>query len=145
MCYVCFPQHGPLSPSSSSSTVRQRGIYSEYLGRSTRHAEREVTSGPRSPSHTTLPAIVQRPPKASTFTLSSADTPQTSPDKKRALAREPTRTSTRPRLEPKVIVPYQQRPGKPPRRIEIERKKRLYASQDLEVCSKMMLLTLLNG
>jgi hypothetical protein len=36
------------------------------------------------------------------------------------------------RLEPKVLVPYEQRPGKPPRRIEIERKKRLYAAQDLE-------------
>jgi hypothetical protein len=39
----------------------------------------------------------------------------------------------RKKLEPKVIVPFEQRPGKPPRRIEIERKKRLYASQNIEV------------
>ncbi|KNE63057.1 hypothetical protein AMAG_08223 [Allomyces macrogynus ATCC 38327] len=34
-------------------------------------------------------------------------------------------------LEPKVIRPYVPRPGETPRRIEIERKKRLFASQDI--------------
>lgn len=42
------------------------------------------------------------------------------------------------RLEPKVLVPFEQRAGRPPRRIEIERKKRLFASQDIE---KLLLST----
>ena len=32
-------------------------------------------------------------------------------------------------IEPKVIAPYETRPGQIPRKIEIERKKRLYANQ----------------
>lgn len=31
-----------------------------------------------------------------------------------------------------MIVPYQQKPGQPPRRIEIERKTRLYAEQNID-------------
>jgi dynein heavy chain len=42
------------------------------------------------------------------------------------------KNESRSRLEPKVIVPYKPRAGKPPRRIEIERRKRLFASQDVE-------------
>ncbi len=37
-----------------------------------------------------------------------------------------------PKLEPKVLVSHVQRAGQPPRRIEIERKKRLYATQPIE-------------
>jgi len=38
----------------------------------------------------------------------------------------------RPHLHPKVNVPYKTQPGKPPRRIEIERKRRLFASQNIQ-------------
>ena len=37
-----------------------------------------------------------------------------------------------PAIEPKVISPFVTRPGHIPRKIEIERKKRLYATQDIE-------------
>ena len=37
------------------------------------------------------------------------------------------------RIEPKVIVPFQQKAGMAPRRIEIERKTRLYATQNIDV------------
>ena len=36
------------------------------------------------------------------------------------------------RLEPKLIAPFKPQPGKPPRRIAIERTKRLYKSQNVE-------------
>ncbi|KAJ3080261.1 hypothetical protein HDU99_008861, partial [Rhizoclosmatium hyalinum] len=36
-------------------------------------------------------------------------------------------------LEPKVLLPYESRPGQTPRKIEIERRKRLYANQSIEV------------
>ena len=36
-------------------------------------------------------------------------------------------------IEPKVIAPYETRPGQIPRKIEIERKKRLYANQKVEM------------
>lgn len=36
------------------------------------------------------------------------------------------------KIEPKVIVPFRQKSGQAPRRIEIERKTRLYASQNVE-------------
>jgi len=36
------------------------------------------------------------------------------------------------RIEPKVIVPFQQKAGMAPRRIEIERKTRLYATQNID-------------
>ena len=32
-------------------------------------------------------------------------------------------------VEPKVFVPHERRPGMPPRKVEVERKKRYYASQ----------------
>jgi len=40
-------------------------------------------------------------------------------------------------VQPKVVVPFEQQPGKLPRRLEIERKTRLYASQDINemLCS----------
>ena len=34
-------------------------------------------------------------------------------------------------LDPKVAVPFKTQPGRPPRRIEVERKKRLFAAQDV--------------
>src|SRR5438105_2428242 len=37
------------------------------------------------------------------------------------------------RIEPKVIVPYHQKADMAPRRIEIERKTRLFATQDIDV------------
>ena len=37
-------------------------------------------------------------------------------------------------IEPKVHASYKMVPGHAPRRIEIERKKRLFASQNIEVC-----------
>ncbi|KAI8841134.1 dynein heavy chain and region D6 of dynein motor-domain-containing protein [Chytriomyces cf. hyalinus JEL632] len=36
-------------------------------------------------------------------------------------------------LEPKVLLPYESRPGQTPRKIEIERRKRLYAAQSIDV------------
>ena len=36
------------------------------------------------------------------------------------------------KLEPKVYVPYDAKPGHTPRRVAVERKKQYYASQDLE-------------
>jgi hypothetical protein len=41
-------------------------------------------------------------------------------------------------VEPKVFVPHERRPGLPPRKVEVERKKRLYAAQVCALCACAM-------
>jgi len=156
--------HPPATAASAAAAgrVKQRGIYSEFLGKSTPLAEQEVTNGPHVDAAAASAAsaapvrpaaaapaagapLVQKAPKASSFKRNLAQSQPTaaslasSAALAASLAAATSATSATsaalaslPRLEPKVLVPYEQRPGKPPRRIEIERKKRLYAAQDIE-------------
>lgn len=178
----------------ATSPIRQRGIYSEFMGTSSPSSRKEATSGPSSftrgsiatnapvttaitvpdtPDHASSVVVAARamPPRILPFTASKvqavpparsfrrASPPPTAgginhgeekeskTDEKTAvvpitavavsgtvaIGKPVTEKKRASRLEPKVIVPFEQRPGKPPRRIEIERKKRLYASQNIEV------------
>jgi len=132
------------NPSSSSSTrIKQRGIYSEFLGRSSHAAEQAVTSGPAAQAASASAvsganvAVAIKPPKAASFKPKASGAASSSSSSSRPSSiivgdSVAEHLASLPRLEPKVLVPYEQRPGKPPRRIEIERKKRLYATQNID-------------
>lgn len=109
-----------MSNRKAGGNVRQRGIYSEQLGGNMN--EDILQNATAGPTHSTN-GQVQARPKARSF-RGRGKAPSS---KLSAVADKPIKGE----VEPKVIVPYEQRAGKPPRRVEIERKKRLYASQDI--------------
>ena len=116
-------------------SVRQRGFYSEVLDAELDDATLDqlytsASSGPRVRSmQPRLVAPRQMLPRASQFvkagTLKAA-AERRARDELAARASAPSRA-----LEPKVLVPFQPTPGAAPRRIVIERQKRLFALQDL--------------
>lgn len=145
----------PAPPAAKSSAaagrVKQRGIYSEFLDKTKSQEDKDAENGMSAVQAKGIvgstPAggsVAQKPPKASSFKrpapndtaapapAPSAATATTTSSFVDAYASPSSSQPTLPRLEPKVLVPYEQRPGKPPRRIEIERKKRLFAAQDIE-------------
>lgn len=120
-----YTRSGESKSNGSRKPTKQRGIYSEYLGASTVSSRKEASAGPRTNKNSNIAPPVQKQPKARKFKRGASVI-------KRSTGSAHHRSTSERDIEPKVIVPFKQRPGKPPRRIEIERKKRLYASQDLE-------------
>ena len=106
-------------PSSPGRRGGQRAYFSEML--SLGLAEAEVVS--RS-EYATDDVKLERPPMASSYSRDPA------------LSCAPTNLSAtlfdNHAIEPKVITAYKPKPGGMPRKLEIERKKRLYAAQDVE-------------
>eukprot|EP00954_Amorphochlora_amoebiformis_P027051 1382995-Amorphochlora_amoeboformis.AAC.1 len=105
--------------------MKQRGLYSEGLGPSNQKVRQFVSSGPR-PAEVIGKTSVRRQQQiqAQKYRLDAHGG-----RKWGAHPRKPkTKTGF---IQPKVMVPYKTLPGKPPRSIEVERKKRLYAAQDV--------------
>jgi dynein heavy chain len=105
-----------LPPAPTDSVKRQRGMYSELLSQ---------TTGPvLSPSKVVAEPLVQPAPPARVFerphdlTLKLDNSAKAHFDLKS--------------MEPKVQVPFISRPGVVPRKIEIERKKRIFSGVQLE-------------
>jgi hypothetical protein len=124
---------------AQSTLVKQRGVFSEYLGRSSEAARYEASRGPSVKKGKSRVSRVNvqkgRAPKARAFVRSvNLNTQRQLRNGVAPVVVDASLGPERKResVEPKVIVPYQQQAGKPPRRIEIERKKRLYARQKLE-------------
>jgi dynein heavy chain len=117
---------------------RQRGFYSEILD-----AEMEpenqlqllqaASCGPRSLDlQPKLSAPKQRMPLAKQFRGMSEEAHAAATKRMRMKTRAASAASAPSRaLEPKVLVPFNPGPGRTPRRIVIERQKRLFALQDL--------------
>ena len=128
----------PFSPAVALPHSRQRGFYSEVLD-----SDMEVENasqllaaascGPRALDlQPRLSAPKQRLPTAAQFAGMTQDAMAAATERQQQLtltagkAIAPSRA-----LEPKVLVPFNPGPGRTPRRIVIERQKRLFALQDL--------------
>jgi hypothetical protein len=127
----------PISP-VMGSPLRQRGFYSEVLDNELGEELTVITNaahcGPR--DEATQPKLSGAKQKVVPVAQFADPTPI--PQKKQQLAkRAPQATTPSRALEPKVLVPYHPGSGNTPRRIVIERQKRLFALQDLEqVCAR---------
>lgn len=108
----------------TGGAVKQRGIYSEQIGSSTHQTRMEASAGPAQLSVDSKMSV-QRAPLARSFKaapVASVISPLASA----------SRSSNQHAVEPKVHASHKMVPGHAPRRIEIERKKRLFASLNIE-------------
>ena len=106
-------------PATLPRNAKQRGMYSEMLSQGL--GEQDVMSGTKfslSELHT------QRLPVADSFTRTGLDHDRSN---------QATESFDHRAIEPKVIAAFKPPPGGMPRKLEIERKKRLYAAQDVEM------------
>ena len=107
-----------------------RGIYSEYILNPT-------ASSP------VLPPLKNKPPASASFKKPPPLKPITSNyiyiDKNykavsdAAIDMNKSRLDYRRALEPKVQLPFETKPGETPRKIEVERKKRLFSTQNIQM------------
>ena len=126
--------------------MRQRGFYSEVLDaemteEQVEHLKQEASRGSRmSSSQPRLAAPLQPLPLATQFEPDISDALQQAAERRAKLGMSKSRAeggmlhSSAPSraLEPKVLVPFNPGPGKTPRKIVIERQKRLFGLQDLQ-------------
>jgi dynein heavy chain, axonemal len=126
------------TPSKAAVFARQRGLYSEVLGDSSQIIQ---NSG-------LIPPVEQQQQLAASQSYSTDAFPSVKSYKmprniatKRAhmhpkaplvTPNEPLPERPAPKLEPKVTVPHQSHSNAPPRRIEVERKKREFSEQSLD-------------
>eukprot|EP01137_Pigoraptor_chileana_P006304 Opistho-2@50512 len=120
-------------PSTSdmlAKSFRQRGYYSEMLS----GADVEIIKDVPEASGVRRAAKFKKTPKASTFVepkvaVGAAEAEAAA----RMDAASLSKSDVPPKaLEPKVMLPYKHGLGKTPRKIEIERRKRTFASQSIE-------------
>ena len=124
------PKHPPTLPPSMKSTAsvgsdlsatKQRAVYSELLSQDIPASSVAATG-----NFHVHEFKLQGDVSASSFTHPGEASLS-------AEAAEVNAFFDDPAVEPKVISPFVTRPGHIPRKIEIERKKRLYAAQDIEM------------
>jgi len=147
------------STNNKKRLTKQRAIYSETLGRSTKVARQNATSGPQWANKDLArnPAKIQQAPSVRSFRRdklgatapeglysgskrSDADDRPASGGRRlapiagRVKKSSSVNTVDKPGriVKPTVIIPYEQAPGKLPRRLQIERKTRQYASQNID-------------
>ena len=141
------PQSGqrPITPAVGVPMMRQRGFYTELLDAEMDPAQvsaiaQDASRGSVDPMlQPQLAAPVQKVPPATQFEADVNDALQAASDRRAKLGAGRSRPGTAQRpgygsapsraLEPKVLVPYNVGPGKTPRKIAIERQKRLFALQ----------------
>ena len=118
--------------------TRQRGFYSEILDSDMEQVNAEqllqsASCGPLSLDLQPKLAAPKQPlPRASAFASGGGDEAmQAAIDRQNRLAAGVSASAPSRALEPKVLVPFHPGPGHTPRRIVIERQKRLFALQDL--------------
>ena len=117
-------------------TTRQRGFYSEVLDaemdESAAHTLlQSAACGPHEEAlQPRFAAPKQRVPMATQFGGAGEEAVQAAAAKQAKLLSQSTSAPSR-ALEPKVLVPFKPGIGKTPRRIVVERQKRLFALQDL--------------
>lgn len=127
----------PKSPAAGLSypTLRQRGFYSDILSNNARDELGDVAAGASISQSTLLKTCkVKHTPKVNTF--KGPDVAET-----KALLKEQIHGPTTAPItvsdfpdkawEPKVQLPYKTEGAQTPRKIEIERRKRIYSKQDL--------------
>eukprot|EP00741_Cyanophora_paradoxa_P002452 tig00000076_g2377.t1 len=131
-----------LAPAPALSATQQqkeaerlRGFYSELIGGDASLEDVMTISHAVQPG----PLLIQKnkpqgAPLASTFVVQGdgADVPTVPPSSELENVVLPSGEFHPLALEPKVMAPYHPGPGKTPRKIEIERKKRLFAAQRIE-------------
>lgn len=116
--------------------MRQRGFYSEILDAEMDEESAEqllasASCGPHSEAlQPKLAAPKQKVLSVSQFGGAGEEVLQSAAERQAKLMAQSTSAPSR-ALEPKVLVPFHPGPGKTPRRIVIERQKRLFALQDL--------------
>lgn len=133
------PTGTPKSPNSSGFTypaIRQRGYYSDILGGELKEELGNVAGGPpASRSKIWKTAKVKHMPEVKTFKgpMSSKALSSLLKDQVHGPTTAPITVSDFPKKawEPKVQLPYQAEPGQVPRKIEIERQKRIFAKQNI--------------
>ena len=103
------------------SPIKQRGLYSEFLGDVSAGLREEVTHGPAADRYASKNSGVSESWSSKIQGLGSA-----APTEETVLDVKLTRTD-----EPKLQVPYNTQPGQPPRQVLLEREKRFYADQDI--------------
>ncbi|KAI9144541.1 hypothetical protein BKA69DRAFT_803201 [Paraphysoderma sedebokerense] len=123
----------PQSISTNSNSTSQKGVYSDYILHSPAssnlsQSHRSAVVGPLPFKTPSLPDISTTPalflPKAKLKAHNAASTNNISKSLD-DLGSNP-KSNPEKAVEPKVILPYEAKPGLPLRRVEIERKKRLY-------------------
>jgi dynein heavy chain len=120
----------------NSQNAKQRAIYSELLHQTNLYSDSNNPNNSATPIKPIQPST-QRQPLISSFRgsrLRGSELPLL--PNSAAASSQPALQSNRykpSKLEPKVLVAYDTKAGQPPRRIEIERKKRLFASQDIDL------------
>ena len=125
-------------PGSGHHSARQRGFYSECLDSGMEMDTSEsllaaASCGPRALDlQPKLAAPRQRTlPKSQFLGMDEATVLANAQRIQKRVAWAGRATAPSRALEPKVLVPFQPGPGKTPRRIVIERQKRLFALQDI--------------
>jgi len=119
------PEQRELSLASGS---RQRGFYSELID------SQQATSPMRAHAHAKKPAHKQKAPPAKLFSgkgVKPADPAAETAIADEAAAAPSAETTLMP--EPKVHVPFKQELGALPRRVVVERQRRIYSEQDLDM------------
>ena len=112
------------------SPTRQRGFYSEVLDKEYEEVEVLLSAaqlGATSPEKQPRYAAPKQPAMRATQLKSLYGAER----KEQLAAKAAAVSSPSKALEPKVLVPFKPAPGEVPRRIVIERQKRLFALQDL--------------
>ena len=133
-------------PGSGHHSARQRGFYSECLDSGMEMDTSEsllaaASCGPRALDlQPKLAAPRQRTlPKSQFLGMDEATVLANAQRIQKRVAWAGRATAPSRALEPKVLVPFQPGPGKTPRRIVIERQKRLFALQDINQLEKKFL------
>ncbi|KAF6028266.1 DNAH1 [Bugula neritina] len=116
--------------------IKQRGYYSDILSAQAEERIGDPLQGPEQTQQDTLWQIVHNDhtPQATTFDTTKVDFTQQLKVDKHGKTTKSTDISDFPlqAYEPKVQLPFYTEPGQCPRKIEIERRKRHYQSQNLE-------------
>jgi hypothetical protein len=112
---------GSMGSETPGSPVKQRGLYSEFLGDVSEELRDEVLQGPSSDRYTS-----QRSNVSASWNDKIQSYAHAAQTEDTVLDVALTKTD-----EPKLQVPFKTEPGQPPRQVLLEREKRFYADQDL--------------
>jgi hypothetical protein len=114
--------------------TKQRAVYSETLGKSTAVARSMVDNGPQWANKDVArnPGRQQAPPLRGFNKTAPGGMGSTSGGKKRSPRSLAPLQQMKGMVKPKVIIPYAKESGKLPRRLEVERKTRIYADQGVD-------------
>ncbi|XP_048258404.1 dynein axonemal heavy chain 1-like isoform X3 [Haliotis rufescens] len=115
--------------------IKQRGFYSDIVGTDAAESTKNVLNGPPTAQDTLWTVAKEKhTPRVTTFTAKAGLEDAIKNQQSYGPTTENKDISDFPLTasEPKVQLPFYTKPGECPRKIEIERRRRHYASQDLD-------------